>query len=166
MGLLDFFRKTSKPFDLDSVLANVDANKIVIDVDDQLNKMSNHGEDVELLNDLQKVALFIGNLEREVNNGGFSQFYWNSSGEFAQETVVSLQEIGAVTTANIVQKANNEFPHGEVARSKEARIAIINGIEEKAETVWEQCDEEFYKYTDDLADLLAKFIRENRQAFE
>lgn len=166
MGLLDFFRKSSKSFDLNAVLQNEDAHKVVMDVDDQLNRLSNYGDDVDLLNDLQKVALYVGNLEREINNGGFSQVYWNSSGEFAEETVVSLQEIGALETATIVHKANNEFPHGEVARSKEARIAIINGIEENAEKVWAQCDQEFYKYPDDLAGLLAKFISENRQAFE
>ena len=38
--------------------------------------------------------------------------------------------------------------------------------EENAEKVWAQCDQEFYKYPDDLAGLLAKFISENRQAFE
>ena len=61
-------------------MQNEDAHKVVMDVDDQLNRLSNYGDDVDLLNDLQKVALYVGNLEREINNGGFSQFYWNSSG--------------------------------------------------------------------------------------
>ncbi len=166
MDLLRFFRKSTKPFVLEDVLSNSDNEKVVMDIDDRLNRLSNNGDDVDVLNDAQKVALFIGNLEREINNGGFSQFYWNSSGEYAQETVISLQQIGARTTAKIVQTANNEFPGGEVARSKEARIAIINGIEEQAERVWAQCDEKYYSYEDDLTKLLLQFIHDNKGSFE
>ena len=166
MDLLRFFRKSTKPFVLEDVLSNSDNEKVVMDIDDRLNRLSNNGDDVDVLNDAQKVALFIGNLEREINNGGFSQFYWNSSGEYAQETVISLQQIGARTTAKIVQTANNEFPRGEVARSKEARIAIINGIEEQAERVWAQCDEKYYSYEDDLTKLLLQFIHDNKGSFE
>jgi len=40
-----------------------------------------------------------------VNNGGYDQFFTNSSREFASTIVDSLQHIGCKKTADITQKA-------------------------------------------------------------
>ena len=68
---------------------------IVMEIDTYLNSKSDYGENIEKLNPSQKTFLFVENLEREINNGGFNQFYFNSSGDFSQETVNALLEIGA-----------------------------------------------------------------------
>ena len=45
----------------------------------------------------------------EVNNGGFSQYFFNSSGDFSNELVVAFITIGANATAAICQKAIAAF---------------------------------------------------------
>ena len=64
---------------------------IVMEIDTYLNEKSKYGEEMEKLNSSQRVLLIIENLEREINNGGFDQFYWNSSGDYAMETINALK---------------------------------------------------------------------------
>ena len=64
---------------------------IVMEIDSYLNEKSKYGEEIEKLNSSQRVLLIIENLEREINNGGFDQFYWNSSGDYAMETINALK---------------------------------------------------------------------------
>ncbi len=61
----------------------------------------------------QKVFSAIWNLESEVNNGGFSQYFLNSSAESAPVVVQALETIGAAATAMICGRAiAAAFPGG------------------------------------------------------
>ena len=81
------------------------------------------------------------NLEREVDNGGFSQYFTNSSGGFAHETILSLKAVGADKTAEILQQAIDQFPGKQVPKDRAERIEVVEQIEEKAGGVWEQLDQ-------------------------
>src|SRR5262245_24322969 len=63
----------------------------------------------EKLSAPEKVFQCVWGLEAEVNNGGFSKFYFNSAGDHAADTVKSLEAIGAEHTANLVRRANALF---------------------------------------------------------
>ena len=61
----------------------------------------------------QKVFSAIWEVEAEVNNGGFSQYFWNSSNESAHFVVQALEMIGAPQTASICHRAvAAAFPQG------------------------------------------------------
>ena len=157
--------KNEKSLDLDSILALDDDLKLVIQMDQYLNKITNYGETLDNLTQPQKNVIFIENLEREINNGGFNQFYFNSSGDYSHETIDALSAIGANKTAEIVRKANFMYPNNKVPKDREERINILLEIEKEANPIWEEADQQFYKYEDDLATLLAKYIRENKTDF-
>jgi len=53
----------------------------------------------------QKVFLSVWAVESEVNNGGFSQYFLNSSAETAAFVVDALEATGAPKTANICRRA-------------------------------------------------------------
>jgi hypothetical protein len=53
----------------------------------------------------ERITLAIEALEREVNNGGYGQFFVNSSREYAPIIVDALRRIGCPKTAEITQKA-------------------------------------------------------------
>src|SRR5438045_3506378 len=55
----------------------------------------------QALTTAEQVAYCIDALEREVNNGGFEQFFVNSSGDTAAETVAALEGIGASKAATL-----------------------------------------------------------------
>jgi len=50
---------------------------------------------LEDLAEPERVFICLWQLEAQVNNGGFHQFYFNSSGNLARDTVSSLQAIGS-----------------------------------------------------------------------
>jgi len=153
-------------FDLDSVLKIERRDMIVMKIDSYLNEKSEYGEKIEKLNPSQHTFLFVENLEREINNGGFNQFYFNSSGDFSQETIKALLEIGANKTAEIVKRANSKFKNGDVPKDRTKRQNELELIEKKAEENWNKCDSEFYKYQDNLTELLIAFVIKNKSDFK
>ena len=153
-------------FDLDKTLKIERRDMIVMEIDTYLNKKSEYGEMIEKLNSSQRTFLFVENLEREINNGGFNQFYFNSSGDFTQETVKALIEIGAKKTAEIVKKANSEFKNGSVSKDRTQRQNELKLIGEKAQENWNKCDSEFYEYQDNLTELLIAFVIKNKTEFK
>ena len=62
------------------------------------------GGEEELTKD-ERLVLAVMALQREVNNGGYSQFFTNSSRRFVSIIVESLQCIGCGTTAAITERA-------------------------------------------------------------
>lgn len=48
-------------------------------------------------------------LNAEVSNGGLDQYFWNSSGDFAQDTVRDLQIIGQPAAAEILERASRKL---------------------------------------------------------
>ena len=105
-------------------------------------------------------------METQINNGGFNQFYWNPSGDYANETADALIKIGAQKTAEIVRKANSEFNDGKVPKGQTERQIEFEIIEEKADEIWQKCDSQFYEYQDNLTELLIAFIITNKAEFE
>ena len=58
-----------------------------------LRKMDRVGFDG--LSHAERVVACLTELEMEVNNGGFDQYYWNAPGDHTLETVAALRELGA-----------------------------------------------------------------------
>lgn len=160
--------QSDKKFNLEKVLNLEYDSDIVIAIDEYLNEKSEFGEKIEKLNSSQKTVLFVENLEREVNNGGLNQFYFNSSGDFSIETLYALLKIGAKKTAKVLMIANSEFPNGIIPKDREQRIKIIEQIEDKSNEIWNSLDEKFYtseNEIDNLTDLLITFIKSNKKDF-
>jgi hypothetical protein len=104
-------------------------------------------------------------LEREANNGGFDQFFANSSGDTAQETVKALETIGARAAADIVRRAIATFPGGAPAADREERLDQLDAAGEEREGLWDALDQEFYSYPDDLAALMRRYVQAHRAEF-
>ena len=107
----------------------------------------------------------IQDLEREVNNGGFHQFFLNSSGDYAHEVITALKSIGSVKFLRLTELAIKEFPNGQVPKNRDERVEILWQIEGKANPVWETLEDEFYQYEEDLDRLLLDYIKKNIEGF-
>lgn len=75
--------KKIKTLNIDDLLHMENTNAAIIELDNHISELCNYGENLENLNDPQKNFFLNQNFEREINNGGFSQFYYNSSGDYA-----------------------------------------------------------------------------------
>lgn len=119
----------------------------------------------EILTEEEKVIVFIEELEREINNGGFNQFFFNSAGDYYSEILSALKKIGSVKFYNIVQNSSKPFPNTNVPSDRNARQEILEEIEDEANELWDDLDQEFYKYEEDIYGLLINFINNNIEKF-
>ena len=79
-------------------------------------KVSRTGE--RALSKEERIVLAVRALDREVNNGGYDQFFRNSSKKFASEIVHSFVRIGCRRTAKITQRAINAVRSGSLTVSR------------------------------------------------
>jgi hypothetical protein len=150
---------------LSELLASRNENDTVVKIDSLLSEFCDHGDEIEKLTHPQKIFFFNQSFEKEINNGGFSQYFLNSSGDFATETIESLKLIGAHQTAAILQRAVDEFPNGHVPKNRRERIALLEDIEEAASKVWQMLEQKFYKYEENLNALNLRYVRQNKTKF-
>lgn len=76
-------------------------------------------------------ALFCAHwLYSEFCNGGFHQFFWNSTGILALEAFDAYKEIGMPIAAEIVRRSISWFPK-RYPREREERIRLLDGLLER-----------------------------------
>lgn len=113
----------------------------------------------------QKVFSALWEVESEVNNGGFSQYFVNSSAESAHFVVHALEIIGAPKTADICQRAiAAAFPAGLPEWEEAIRSAAADFSDEVLEKL-EPLDQEFYSYPHNLTDLLFAYVSAHPEEF-
>jgi hypothetical protein len=79
--------------------------------------------------------------QSEVCNGGFDQFFWNSTGVLGPEAVEGFRAIGMSCTADLVQEAMEQL--GEpYPRDREERQARLEGV---SQDHLDKLDQEFFK---------------------
>jgi Domain of unknown function (DUF4375) len=155
----------AKITDIDKLLESNNINASIIELDNFIGDACNYGDEMSQLTEPQKLFYLNQNLEREVNNGGFNQYFLNSSGDFAHETVLSLKTIGADITAQILQTAIDQFPEKYVPKNKDEREILLEKIEGLANKVWEELDQQFFEYKDNLNSLNIEYVRINKSFF-
>jgi|SRR5664279_383486 len=133
----------TKTPNLDSLLSSDDPNGSIIELDNFIGELCDYGNDFGNLTEHQRLFYLNQNLEREVNNGGFEQYFRNSSGDNAHETILSLNAIGAYKTADILQQAIDQFPNKQISKDREERIKSIKQIEEAVNEVWNKLEQNF-----------------------
>ena len=101
------------------------------------------------------VAL-VAELEAQVNNGGFDQFFFNSSGDKTEETITALEQIGALKTAELLRHTAAKFPSGSPPREQGARQVELLEISPEGEA-FEENDQAFYRYEDALDALMKAY---------
>lgn len=109
--------------------------------------------------DEERIVLAVQALEREVNNGGYAQFFTNSS-QFVPPIVDSLQRIGCKITAMITQRAIEALGISDlIAEAIDTAMALAD---EQRLAELNRCDEAYYKGAEPIAERLFAFIRANK----
>jgi hypothetical protein len=120
-------------------------------------KVSRFGE--HTLSKEEHIVLAVRALDREVNNGGYDQFFCNSSKKFAPEIVQSLTRIGCRRTAKITRRAIAALHSGRVTIAQiEAAMRQPN---EERDREFERCDQSFFRTPQGIAKRLYTFIKAN-----
>lgn len=94
------------------------------------------------LTEAERVVLAVEGLEREVNNGGYHQFFLNSSGEFTGFIVRALELIACPKVAAITAEA---------IASQQERDKL------------DACDSRYYENDENIAERLFAYIEQHQQ---
>ncbi len=119
----------------------------------------------EGLTEVERNYFCLAELEDEVNNGGFDQFYFNTAGDIAVEAVGALKAIGAHKAAAIVDSANQVFKNGQPPKERYKRQQELEEIREKMSEKFEELDNQFLKYPDDLEALAYDYVMKYKKEF-
>jgi len=106
-------------------------------------------------------------VEGEVNNGGFNQFYFNSSGQYAKLAPEAFKLVGADKYAELMQRANNTYQSNKKSIIKSQDGTLEGFSESYKDNPLNELDNEFYELykIEDLSQLQINFIRNNIDQF-
>jgi hypothetical protein len=122
-------------------------------------------EDFEVQSPPQKVFSAIWEVESEVNNGGFAQYFLNSSAESAWFLVEALETVGAPKTAAICKRAiEAAFPTG-LPHSVEAIRLAAASFPDEVLAALEPLDNDFFSYPHSLTNLLFSYVSMHPEEF-
>ena len=131
--------------------------------DDYRNELNN----IQKLSKGQQAFWSTWVLEGEVNNGGFNQFYFNSSGQYSEMAVIGFKTIEAEKHADLTIHANKVY-----AENKERLAEFDDGTMESFSESYKdnplnKLDTEFYELGDleSISKLRIKYIREHISEF-
>ncbi len=116
----------------------------------------------ERLTGTERHLLAVQSLEAEVFNGGFDQYFFNSTGDDAEVALAGLKEMQATEAAVLLERAMAVFPGGKPPTSRTARWKVMDEIESLSKPVWNKCDNEFYHRKEDLGQLSLAYAKKNR----
>jgi hypothetical protein len=111
----------------------------------------------------ERVILAIEALEREVNNGGYGQFFVNTP-EYGPMIVDALRRIGCPKTAEITQKAVKIVQQAPMTDDE-----IANGTWEEnqeRDAALGECDSLYFEGPENIEESLFAFINANRARIE
>ena len=122
---------------------------------------------IERLGPTAQVAFLINRLHAEVVNGGFSQFFSNSSGDFTSETIRALETVGSTLSLGLLREAVALFPGGQAPRDRDLRCELLFAFEQEQPKFFDEIDATYYRDVDalgtspkeDLLGLVVKLMR-------
>ena len=98
---------------------------------------------------------------RQVNNGGWDQFFTNSSGELAYDLVPALEAVGSTEFRAIATEAMRLF--GEIpSLDEDARYDHVEQLTNDGEiALWDSCDNRVFKCTETVEALALDYAVAN-----
>ena len=147
-----------------ALLLNVDAEKITR-IGEIIGKKIPDKDNFSNLNEFEKTFIYLDVLEDSVTNGGFIQFFFNSSGQFTHEVFQAYLAIKAENTVDILTKAIYLFPEIPVPKNLRIRQQILMEKDTNID-LWDELDTQFYKYEDNIISLTLEYVRNNIAHFD
>jgi Domain of unknown function (DUF4375) len=118
------------------------------------------------LNEAERTVLAVEALEREVNNGGYHQFFLNSA-EHASSIVAALERIDCPNTAKISQAAIAHLGLHQPFTTEQVQTALDQDTDGNLiDFLSDRCDQPYYNSGEPIADRLFAYIRAKGHAIK
>jgi hypothetical protein len=107
----------------------------------------------------ERVVLAVEAFEREVNNGGYSQFFLNEP-TYARDIVAALTQIGCPEIARITRDAADVLGLRRDWTDEQIQAAAADMADDGDERLSE-LDDQFFEYPEPIEERLLTFVRAN-----
>jgi uncharacterized protein DUF4375 len=113
----------------------------------------------------ERFVYAIEGMVREVNNGGWNQFFFNSPGALAFDLVPALEAVGSKKNLSIARRALEIFgkPASPSEHDRSKQLAKVTRDGE--DNPWDALEGEFYENPEDLEAMIIEFIARNQAEF-
>jgi Domain of unknown function (DUF4375) len=111
----------------------------------------------------EQVFLCVWELEAEVTNGGFTQYFESSAADNAKHVTYGLDAIGALRTQKIVQQAIDLVGDDVLDENEDERTDRLESLSEKKRSKLEKLEQQFLSSPEDLNALLYEYVQRNKQ---
>jgi len=141
-----------------AVLSGVtNAREVVFDA------LDNQGFDELLRPQRHYYAVFI--YDAEVNNGGHSQYFVNSSGDHWKSALEGLKAIGANARAKILHEATSLFGAEGPSVDSDSRHRQLARFSKQQDKSLDELDSRYYSCDENIEALLAQYALKNKEHF-
>lgn len=113
----------------------------------------------------ERYVLAVEALEREVNNGGYSQFFLNSSHDFVDVIEEALVAIRCPKIAALTRRAIESLRIQGAVTGEKAEAVVLRE-DDAVRQALDACDNDYYENDEPIADLLFAWIKENRASVQ
>jgi hypothetical protein len=151
---------------IDKALLIEDETKSILAIGEIVWKKTEASDNFKDLTEAEKTFVYVEMLEAEINNGGFDQYFFNSSGDYSYESLEAYKKIGANKTAKIIEEAYKEFPLSPIPKDNDKRREILEKIDAKTSEKWNELEDKFYEYEENIGGLLLEYVKKNRSEFK
>lgn len=152
--------------DMDEIFALEDDTDFVTALSSALWDRTGFGKHLDAVSPEARVFCLCNALDAEVNNGGFSAFFYNPSGQWGPETTDALMTVGAPRTAELLRRFIALLPCDGYPRDITVRNEILLEVPEGFDADVGELDDEFYTEPDgSLQALYVAYARDHRDDF-
>lgn len=102
----------------------------------------------------------------EVDNGGLSQYFFNSSGDDCAYALEGLSKMELESVATILKQACAQFRPESPSPNRHRRQQQLQGISKTTETVFSKLDDDFYKFGEELETKSLLFVAKKAAEFK
>ena len=96
----------------------------------------------EDMTNVERLVFGVNWFTLEVENGGLSQYLFNSTGSIANDTCRQLRAANLTQLADLLAQALTVFPDGISPKDDEARQAIMRALPDEKEQFLSECDQQ------------------------
>jgi hypothetical protein len=118
------------------------------------------------LSDVEFDILAVRALEREVNNGGFRQFFFNDSRVFTEIIPLALRKIGCDKSLEAAENAIAIMGTTDAEKLRELTDYSVPHENDERLSRLNECDSTYYRCGEDVVGSLFNYVVENRQQID
>jgi hypothetical protein len=114
----------------------------------------------------QEIVYLAFFMDAEVHNGGFDQFFFNSQGNHAAETLDALRTVGAPRSADLLRRACAAFAPEMPSPDRDVRWQQMDRLPKDLREGWNALDSLYYECGENIPALLSAYIEAHPVEFK